>query len=194
MPPNIQPLWARHAGNALTALRIAVAPMYVACVLAQTAPLGWLAGVLFALAAASDVYDGRLARRYGSASTFGRFLDHFADIGFLLAAYAAFAARGEAPWWVPASIAAAFAVYVVDSWLRSAPAQPNLIGSRIGHAGGVANYVLLGVLTFNAAAELRLLPPSVVLAMCALVPTYSAAAILSRFLPAASSPSRPSRP
>lgn len=177
--------WRRHSGNLLTLARIVIAPVYVACVLAQDALLGWAAGILFAAAAASDVWDGRLARRFGQAGTFGRFLDHFADIGFLLAAYAAFVVRGDAPWWVPASIAAAFGFYVADSLLRSAPAQPNLIGSRIGHAGGVANYVLLGVLTFNAAAELRLLPPEPVLALCALVPAYSAAAVLSRLLPAA---------
>lgn len=177
--------WLRHSGNLLTALRIAITPAYVACVLAADARLGWVAGALFAAAAASDVWDGRLARRYGQASTFGRFLDHFADIGFLLAAHAAFVVRGDAPWWVPASIAGAFGFYVADSLLRSAPAQPNLIGSRIGHAGGVANYVLLGVLTFNAAAELRLLPAGLVLALCGLVPVYSAAAVVARLLPAA---------
>jgi len=172
----------RHAANAVTGARIALAPVYVLLVLDGRPAYGWLAGLVFALVAASDVFDGPLARRFGSESVMGRFLDHFADIGFLLAAFAAFVVRGELPWWVPAAVAAAFSFYVIDSWWRSQPRQPSLIGSRIGHAGGVANYVLVGVLTFNFAAGLELLPAALLLALFALVPMYSTAAVVARLV------------
>lgn len=172
----------RHAANVVTASRVLLAPVFVALVLDGRPACGWIAGLVFAWIAASDVLDGPLARRFGSESPGGRFLDHFADIGFLLTALAAFVWRGELPWWVPASIAAAFTFYVLDSWLRSAPQRPNLIGSRIGHAGGVANYVLVGVLTFNHAAAIDALPAWLLAALFALVPTYSAAAVVARLV------------
>lgn len=172
--------WLGTAANVLTGLRLGLTPLYVWAVLDGRPAWGWFAGLLFVYAAASDVIDGRLARRAGSASTAGRFLDHFADIGFLLAAFSAFVVRGTAPWWVPAAIAGAFGFYVIDSLRQSGTGQPNLIASRIGHAGGVANYVLVGVLTFNDAAAIGLLPPGLVLALLALVPLYSAAAVVAR--------------
>lgn len=173
-------LWERHAANLVSVSRVALSPVYVALVLDGRPALGWLAGLIFALVALSDVVDGRIARRFASESPIGRFLDHFADIGFLMAAFGAFVARGEAPWWVPAAVAGAFSFYVLDSWVRSAPRQPSLIGSRIGHAGGVANYVLVGVLTFNHAAAIEALAPDFMLLLFALVPIYSGAAVVAR--------------
>lgn len=170
--------------NAVTALRLLLAPLFIACVVrAQTAPaLGWVAGALFAVAAWSDVADGRLARRRGTASDRGRVLDHFADITFILGGLGTYVYLGIAPWWVPAAIATAFSIYVIDSWVRTAPVKPTLIGSRIGHAGGVANYVLIGVLVFNDSAGLYWLPPALVQLLFVLVPLYSGAGIAVRFL------------
>jgi len=137
--------------------------------------------MVFAVAAASDVVDGRLARRAGTASAAGRFFDHLADIGFILVALSAYVRLGLAPWWVPASIAASFAFYFVDS-LRRTPRAPSLIGSRLGHWGGVANYVLIGVLVFNHSAGLEVLPPAVMMLLFLLVPLYSFGAIAARLL------------
>lgn len=174
--------WQRHAANLVTASRVVLAPAYVALVLDGRPASGWVAGIVFAWVALSDVVDGPLARRFGGESVVGRFLDHFADIGFLLVALGAFVIRGELPWWVPAAIAGAFTFYVLDSWLRSAPRRPSLIGSRIGHAGGVANYVLVGVLTFNNAAAIDALPAWMLTGLFVLVPLYSAAAVIARLV------------
>jgi CDP-diacylglycerol--glycerol-3-phosphate 3-phosphatidyltransferase len=173
-----------HIANALTAARLLATPLFIFCIVrAATAPIaGWAAGLLFAFAAWSDIVDGRLARRHGTASDRGRVLDHFADIAFILGSLAAYAYLDMTPWWVPASIAASFSVYVIDSWLRSAPVKPTLIGSRIGHLGGIANWVLLGVLTFNESAGLQWLPTGLVAILFALVPLYSGAAIATRFM------------
>jgi len=173
-----------NLANAVTAGRLIATPLFVVCVVRASGSLvaGWIAALLFAAVAWSDVADGRMARRRGTESDAGRVLDHVADIVFILVALGTYVYLGIAPWWVPASIATSFSVYVFDSLARSAPVKPTLIGSRIGHAGGVANYVLIGVLVFNESARLHVLPPQVVNGLCMLVPVYSAASIATRFL------------
>jgi phosphatidylglycerophosphate synthase len=171
---------ARHAANAVSALRVALTPAFLWCVWrAHRGGSGWAAVGVFAVAALSDFADGQVARRWGAASTVGRALDHGADIAFILSALTLYVWLGVAPWWVPASIAAAFGAYVADSVRRSAP-RPVLIGSRIGHLGGICNYVLVGVLAFNNTLGLEWLSPSVLRVLFALVPFYSAASIASR--------------
>jgi phosphatidylglycerophosphate synthase len=170
-----------HSANALTAGRVLLTPVFVAliCAAPRTPVLGWLAVVVFAAIAASDVIDGRLARRWGSESTGGRTFDHLADIGFILAALWTYTRLGLVPWWVPAAIAASFAFYVIDSWSRPT-ARGSLIGSRVGHIGGVCNYVLIGVLVCNDSAAIRALSESTLHVLFCLVPIYSGLAIATR--------------
>jgi phosphatidylglycerophosphate synthase len=170
-----------QGANALTALRVLVTPLFVALLraAAHSRSAGRLAAAAFVVAALSDVGDGRLARRWGTAGRAGRVFDHLADITFILAALSGYAVCGIAPWWVPAAIAASFAVYVVDSRARAA-GRMQLIGSRIGHVAGVLNYTLVGVLTFNTSAGLAVLSVTELHALYCLVPLYSAAAIVTR--------------
>jgi CDP-diacylglycerol--glycerol-3-phosphate 3-phosphatidyltransferase len=174
----------RYTADAVTAVRLVATPLFIFCILRASSSMvaGWLACLLFAIAAWSDVADGRLARRRGTASASGRILDHFADIVFILGAFGTYVYVGIAPWWVPASIAVAFSFYVFDSWVRTASFKPSLVTSRIGHVGGVANWVLIGVLAFNDSAGLYLLPSGLVAVLFAFVPLYSAAAIIGRFV------------
>lgn len=172
----------RHAANAITLLRIALTPVFLLAVVAASGGAsGWYAAVVFAVVAVTDFVDGRVARRYGASTALGRALDHGADIGFILAALGLYVRLGAAPWWVPAAIAASFAFYVVDSLQRSA-GRPDLIGSRLGHLGGVMNYVVIGVLVGNQTVGLHWLPARTMLVIFALVPIYSAASIVSRLL------------
>jgi len=178
MSPRVR----RHGANALTSVRILLAPVFVGAVrLALHAPLVALAApVVFVAAAASDVVDGRLARRWGSASNVGRTFDHLADIGFILTALFTYAELGIAPWWVPLAIAGSFAFYVLDSLARAPAGVPSLIGSRVGHAAGVLNYSLIGVLVFNNTAAIGWLSPDVLAKLFWLVPVYSSAAVATR--------------
>ena len=168
--------------NLLTALRLLLTPVFIALVgVASGADAaGVLAVIVFAVVAASDVWDGRVARRWGSESSGGRVFDHFADIGFIVPALCAYVWLGLAPWWVPAAIAAAFAFYVIDSRVRRNAGPRNLIGSRIGHVGGVCNYVLIGVLVCNNSAGIQLLSPAFLKGLYCLVPLYSLAAVVAR--------------
>jgi CDP-diacylglycerol--glycerol-3-phosphate 3-phosphatidyltransferase len=76
--------------TALTAARIAAAPVVVGLVLwahaitlseglARAAVIHGLAASVFILAALTDALDGWLARRFGAVSPFGAALDHAAD-------------------------------------------------------------------------------------------------------------------
>ena len=179
-----------YAANALTAVRVLLSPVFVwAVVLAeQRRAWGVVAVVVFAIVAASDVWDGRVARRWGSDSRSGRIFDHFADILFLLSALGIYVRLGVAPWWVPAAVASAFAYYVIDSRRRTLTGALSLIGSRIGHVGGVCNYILVGVLVCNNSAGIALLSPTFLMGLFSLVPLYSAAAVATRLLAPAAAP------
>jgi phosphatidylglycerophosphate synthase len=167
-----------QAANLLTGLRLALIPAFIA--LAWPADRGgWDAALLFVVITATDVWDGRLARRYGTASRFGRTCDHVADISFILGALSMYALQSLVPWWVPAAVGGSFAFYVVDSWSLSTAAH-TLIGSRIGHLAGICNYGLVGVLAFNNTARIHLLSAAFLEKLFWFVPLYSAAAVLSR--------------
>ena len=170
-----------HAANTLTAARVSLTPVFVGLICAAAARplLGWLAVLAFAAIATSDIIDGWVARRWGSASNAGRTFDHLADVGFVLAALWTYVRLGLAPWWVPVAIATSFAFYVADSWSRPTR-RGGLIGSRIGHVGGVCNYVLIGVLVCNDSAALHALSDATLHLLFGLVPIYSGLAIATR--------------
>ena len=129
--------WTR--ANALTALRLVAAPALAAAVLAG-AP--GLALFLFSLAVATDLLDGRVARRFGEASPLGGLLDHATDATFVTAGLGALACRGEVPLVLPGLVAAAFVQYTLDS--RAVAGRP-LRASALGRCNGIAYFVLLGV-------------------------------------------------
>lgn len=77
MPPSRPTLLL--APNLLTLGRVAFVPFLVAAFWLPEPALSWAAFGLFALAGATDWFDGWLARRSGQVSDFGRFLDPVAD-------------------------------------------------------------------------------------------------------------------
>ena len=150
--------------NLITLSRVVGAPAFVLCchraAAVGTPAARWSAGLLFAVVVGSDVLDGWLARRLRCTSVFGRFLDHGADIFFILFVLGWFAAWGWVAWWLPAAIAWAFGLYAFDSWRRSGAAgrQRRLLGSRLGHVGGILNYAAIGVVMAERALALPLMP------------------------------------
>ncbi len=65
--------------NQLTMLRIALTPLFVALLLSENATLRQLSLLVFVIAAATDWYDGWVARKLGYISRWGKFLDPLAD-------------------------------------------------------------------------------------------------------------------
>ena len=97
--------------------------------------------LLFLVAAATDFFDGRVARRSGEASRHGAMLDIGADVAFVLGAATSGAALGFVPWATPVAIVAAVGSYALASARAGQVAY-----SAVGHAAGVGNYALAGVL------------------------------------------------
>ncbi len=133
-----QPLLLTRA-NALTGLRLLLAPCLVWTIHAGHAPLALAA---FALAVATDLGDGRVARRFGEASPLGGFLDHATDALFVSAGLAALAAHRAVPPALSLLVLAAFAQYTWDS--RALFGRP-LRTSQLGRWNGIAYFVLLGI-------------------------------------------------
>ncbi len=106
-----------------------------------------LLGVIAIVAALSDFFDGRLARRFGATGNAGRWLDGVADVAFVLAVLGCEASTGAIPVYVPALIAASFVQYVADSVIVG-EVSSGPIRSRLGHLGGVINYALALALSF----------------------------------------------
>ncbi len=137
--------WTTRA-NGLTLLRLLAVPAFVYAVLEGSATL---AAALFALAIATDLADGWVARRFGEATPLGGLADHAADALFVTAGTAAFAWRGELPVWLPLAIAVAFTHYALDS-----RPGPRLRGSVLGRWNGIAYFVALGIPTVRDALGL----------------------------------------
>jgi CDP-diacylglycerol--glycerol-3-phosphate 3-phosphatidyltransferase len=65
--------------NQLTLLRIVLTPVFVALLLSENPTLRQLSLLVFVVAAATDWYDGWVARKLGYISRWGKFLDPLAD-------------------------------------------------------------------------------------------------------------------
>src|ERR1700722_16821809 len=161
--------------NGLSALRFALAGIWIE--LAAHGHQGRLAFAIVAIVAAgSDFIDGRVARRLDVASGSGRWLDGIADVTFVLAALLSEAAAGAIPFYIPILIAASFSQYAIDSVLIGQPAT-GPIKSRLGHWGGIINYVLVITL---AIAPPPAFPGAIVRALAPVIAIFYAAAISER--------------
>jgi CDP-diacylglycerol--glycerol-3-phosphate 3-phosphatidyltransferase/cardiolipin synthase len=67
------------AANILTLIRIAAIPVVVMCFFSPLPYARPIAGIVFGIAAITDLFDGYVARRYQQVSRFGEFLDPVAD-------------------------------------------------------------------------------------------------------------------
>ncbi|MCR5656459.1 MAG: CDP-diacylglycerol--glycerol-3-phosphate 3-phosphatidyltransferase [Butyrivibrio sp.] len=67
--------------NKLTVFRVILIPFFVLFLLADIfGPLDdWIALVIFVVAALTDLFDGKIARKYNLVTDFGKFMDPLAD-------------------------------------------------------------------------------------------------------------------
>jgi CDP-diacylglycerol--glycerol-3-phosphate 3-phosphatidyltransferase len=128
--------------NILTALRLLAVPLMVALFVADAGTEGtlrWAALVVFVAAAATDLLDGYLARRWRVVSSFGKLADPIADKVLVLGALAMLAGFDEIPWW-PFIVLAVREVAVTLG--RLAVASGTVIPAS---AGGKVKTVMLNV-------------------------------------------------
>ncbi len=79
--------------NKLTIARIIMTPLFMAAMLIEF-PNHYLAALLiFVIASLTDMLDGKIARKRGLVTNFGKFLDPLADKMLTTAAFLAFLAR-----------------------------------------------------------------------------------------------------
>ncbi|WP_189042966.1 CDP-diacylglycerol--glycerol-3-phosphate 3-phosphatidyltransferase [Micromonospora sonchi] len=98
-----------NAANALTALRLALVPVFVAAaIVSGMTQTGWqvIAALIFAVASLTDFVDGWIARRFGLVTAFGKVADPIADKALTGAALLVLSAYDQLPWWVTVVILA----------------------------------------------------------------------------------------
>lgn len=157
--------------HAITALRLlAVVPAAWAFSRASIVS-PWLIAVIVVVAIASDLADGRVARRTGSASPRGMLFDHTTDCLFVTAGLAGAASGGLIPVILPVLVPVAFAQYVFDSYFLHR--QKQLRMSTLGRWNGVFYFAplvmiaitVLGLPLLSALSALLTYPAAVLLAV-----------------------------
>lgn len=93
---------AWNIANALTALRIALVPLFGWLLLGPEEGEGWrsAAAVTFAVATLTDRIDGELARRWSLVTDIGKIADPIADKALMGTALVGLSVLQELPWWV----------------------------------------------------------------------------------------------
>lgn len=84
-----------NLANRLTIIRIIIAPVFIILLLADGVGTKYSALLLFIIASLTDLYDGRIARARGVVTSFGKFMDPFADKIIVLGALICFVALRE---------------------------------------------------------------------------------------------------
>ncbi len=125
--------------HALTAIRLLLVLPIGLLLASHEARAPMIAAVVVVVAIATDLLDGRVARRLGTASALGGTFDHTTDFLFVVAGLTGGVARGVIPWILPVAIVAAFTQYVADSyWFHG---RRKLQGSRLGRYNGILYFV-----------------------------------------------------
>jgi phosphatidylglycerophosphate synthase len=163
-----------YSANLLSLSRVMLGSLWVALFLFGGDSLARMSTIALT-GALSDVIDGRVARWALTASDFGRWLDSAADIFFILCAAGCEVFKGAIPAYIPALIAVSFVQYVLDSVLIRGSMVP--IRSRLGHWGGILNYLLVIVLAATPAVASA---GNVIREMSPLIALFYLAAILER--------------
>lgn len=123
--------------NVLTATRLCLSPL-----LGWQIVLGawWAAAIIMAVAVATDVYDGKLARANGTVSAWGGLFDHGTDAVLVSTGIWALATTGLINVWLWPLILIAFLQYALDSKALSGQV---LRTSKLGKYNGIGYYILL---------------------------------------------------
>lgn len=83
----------------LTLVRIAAIPVIVICFYWHSPQARPIAGIVFGVAAITDLLDGYIARKYGQTSRFGAFLDPVAD-KLMVSIVLVLLVQGDPDWYV----------------------------------------------------------------------------------------------
>jgi len=99
----VQQVGVWNIANELTMLRLALVPVFAVVLFHGGGHLTgwrWAAWGVFAVASATDLLDGDLARRRGLVTTFGKVADPIADKALMGTALIGLSVLGDLSWWV----------------------------------------------------------------------------------------------
>ena len=89
--------------NKLTIIRVCLIPFFVAALLfdhGNKYTMRIVANVLFIVASLTDLFDGKIARKYNLVTNFGKFMDPLADKLLVCSALICLIELGQLPAWV----------------------------------------------------------------------------------------------
>ena len=89
--------------NKLTVLRVILIPFFVAALLydnGSSQTMRIVANVIFIVASLTDLFDGKIARKYNLVTNFGKFMDPLADKLLVCSALICLIQLGQLPAWV----------------------------------------------------------------------------------------------
>lgn len=86
--------------NTLTMFRVLAVPLLIVLLLFDHRLTGFIAAVVFSLAAITDYFDGYIARRYGLVSNLGKILDPLADKMLISSAFIMMIPLDRVPAWI----------------------------------------------------------------------------------------------
>jgi CDP-diacylglycerol--glycerol-3-phosphate 3-phosphatidyltransferase len=134
-----------HVPNALTILRLALIPVFVAVLVSADGGRSWLAAIVFGVAGVSDQVDGWLARRWRVESTFGKVADPLADRLMIDAAVILLVAvHDRLPWVALVLVLARDALLIVGYKLL----MPRGYELSVNFLGKAATWLLYAALAF----------------------------------------------
>jgi CDP-diacylglycerol--glycerol-3-phosphate 3-phosphatidyltransferase len=130
--------------NLLTAIRLLIIlPTTAGIALVLPISAGLLLG-LIVIAIVTDYFDGKVARRLGTASPRGQLFDHSTDFLFVTSGLAGAAWAGLLTPVLPVLIVIAFSQYVLDSHFFYHEKQLHM--SRLGRWNGILYFVPITVI------------------------------------------------
>ena len=87
--------------NKLTVLRVLLVPVFVVFLMCNITGFDkWIALAIFIVASLTDMLDGKIARKYGLVTNFGKFMDPLADKLLVCSAFICFIELGKLPTWM----------------------------------------------------------------------------------------------
>ncbi len=86
--------------NILSTLRVGMAIAVPPLLLTDSLGARIAGGIIFAIGALTDYFDGVVARRYGLVTTYGKIIDPIADKLLTLGAFITLSVLGLFPWWI----------------------------------------------------------------------------------------------
>lgn len=110
--------------NALTAARIAVAPLLAVMALLPSWGIRLAAWVLYIAAAVTDYYDGKLARSRNLVTDLGRLLDPLADKALLVCTLGPM-------WWLMRGVPLVAPLPGAGEWAATSTTGPVFVGARL---------------------------------------------------------------